>query len=165
MAVFEKHVCPDDVRDHLCLNAARLTMKEEVAGVLLARQGRSAASGDSSGPTPMDMGWIGWTGKGKGDKAKKGKGKGKGDKGKGYKGKRDGRGKDKSADKSAGSKGERKEKKCCWCGRKAHLQVDCYFKKEYELGKGGVNSVEDSGEEGETLAVDWVLAIVSEKKS
>ena len=42
MAVFEKNICPDDVRDHLCLNAARLTtydkMKEEVAGVLLARQ-------------------------------------------------------------------------------------------------------------------------------
>ena len=41
MAVFEKNICPDDVRDHL-LNAARLTtydkMKEEVAGVLLARQ-------------------------------------------------------------------------------------------------------------------------------
>ena len=37
MAVFEKHICPDDVRDHLCLNAARLTtydkMKDEVAGV------------------------------------------------------------------------------------------------------------------------------------
>ena len=62
MAVFEKHFCPDDVRDHLCLNAARLTsydkMKEEVAGVLLARQGRSAATGDSSGPTPMAIGWI-----------------------------------------------------------------------------------------------------------
>ena len=76
MAVFEKHICFDDVRDHLCLNSARLTtydkMKDEVAGVLLARQGRSAASGDSSGPTPMDIGWIGWTGKGKGDKGKKG---------------------------------------------------------------------------------------------
>ena len=76
MAVFEKHICLADVRDHLCLNSARLTtydkMKDEVAGVLLARQGRSAASGDSSGPTPMDIGWIGWTGKGKGDKGKKG---------------------------------------------------------------------------------------------
>ena len=45
MAVFEKHICPDDVRDHLCLNAARLTtydnMKDEVAVVccLLARDG------------------------------------------------------------------------------------------------------------------------------
>ena len=74
MAVFEKHICLADVRDHLCLNSARLTtydkMKDEVAGVLLARQGRSAASGDSSGRTPMDIGWIGWTGKG--DKCKKG---------------------------------------------------------------------------------------------
>ena len=159
MAVFEKHICPDDVRDHFSLNAARLTtydkMKEEVAGVLLACQGRSAASGDSSGPTPMDIGWIGWTGKGKGDNGKKGKvkgdkakkGNGKGDKGKGDKGKRDGKGKDKSAEKSAGSKGERKGKKCCWCGRKGLLQVDCYFKKEYEKGKGDVNSVEDSREE------------------
>ena len=84
MAVFEKHICPDDVRDHFCLNAARLTtfdkMKDEVAGVLLALQGRFAASWDSSGPTPMDIGLIGWTGKGKGDKGKKSKGKG--DKGK-----------------------------------------------------------------------------------
>ena len=43
MAVFQKHICSDDVRDRLCLNAARLTtydkMKDEVAGVLLARQG------------------------------------------------------------------------------------------------------------------------------
>ena len=42
MALFEKNICSDDVRDHLCLNAARLTtydkMKEEVGGVLLARQ-------------------------------------------------------------------------------------------------------------------------------
>ena len=62
MAVSEKHFCPDDVRDHLRLNAARLPtydkMKEEAAGTLLARQGRSAASGDSSGPNPMDIGWI-----------------------------------------------------------------------------------------------------------
>ena len=138
VAVFEKHICPDDVRDHLCMNAARLTtydkMKDEVAGVLLARQGRSAASGDSSGPTPMDIGWIGWTGKGKGDKGKKGKGKG--DKGKGDKGKKDGKAKDKSADKNAGGKTDKNEKKCYWCGRKGHFQVDCYFKKEYEGGQG-----------------------------
>ena len=73
MAVFEKHICLDDVRDHLCLNAARLTtydkMKQEAAGVLLARQGRSAASGDSSGPTLMDIGWIGWTAKARKAKA------------------------------------------------------------------------------------------------
>ena len=120
------------------MNAARLTtydkMKGEVAGVLLARQGRSAASGDSSGPTPMDIGWIGWTGKGKGDKGKKGKGKG--DKGKGDKGKKDGKAKDKSADKNAGGKTDKNEKKCYWCGRKGHFQVDCYFKKEYEGGQG-----------------------------
>ena len=72
----------------------------------------------------------------KATKAKKGKGKGKGDKGKGDKGKKDGKGKDKSADKSAGSKGERTEKKCYWYGRKGHLQVDCYFKKEYEQRQG-----------------------------
>ena len=76
MAVFEKHVYPDDVRDHLCLDAARLTtydkMKEEVASVLLARQGRATASGDPSEPTLMDIGWIGWTGNGKGDKGDKG---------------------------------------------------------------------------------------------
>ena len=165
MAVFEKHICPDDVRDHLCLNAARLTtydkMKDEVAGVLFARQGRSAARGDSSGPTPMDIGWIGWTGKGEGDKGKKGKGKG--DKGKGDKGKKDGKAKDKSSDKNAGAKTDKNEKKCYWCGRKGHFQTDCYFKKEFEKVKGGVNLVEDGDEEGEMLAVDWVLAIVSER--
>ena len=63
MAVFEKHIWPDDVRDHLWLNNARVTtydkMKEEVAGVLFARQGRSVAPGDSSEPTPTDIGWIG----------------------------------------------------------------------------------------------------------
>ena len=168
-AVFEKHICPDDFRDHLCLNDARLTtydkMKDEVAGVLLARQGRSVGPGDSSGPTAMNIGWIGWTGKGKGDKGEKGK-KGKGkrdrkDKSAEGKGKRDG--KDKSADKGAGSKGDRNEKQCHRCGRNWHLQVDCYFKKEYERGKGSVNLVEDSMEEGETLAVDWVLAIVGER--
>ena len=163
MAVFEKHICPDDVGDHLCLNAARLTtydkMKDEVAGVLLARQGRSAASGDSSGPTPMDIGWIGWTGKGKGDKGKKGKGKG--DKGKGDKGKKDVKTKHKSADKNADAKADKYEKRCYWCGRKGHFQSDCYFKKEYEKIKGGVNLVEGADAEGETLAVDWVLAIVS----
>ena len=54
MAVLETHICPDDVRDHLCLNAARLTtydkMKDEVAGVQLARHGRSATNADSHGP-------------------------------------------------------------------------------------------------------------------
>ena len=163
MAVFEKHICPDDVRDHLCLNTARLTtydkMKDEVAGVLLARQGRSAASGDSSGPTPMDIGWMGWTGKGKGDKSKKGKGKG--DKGKGDKGKKDAKTKDKSADKNADAKADKYQKRCYWCGRKGHFQSDCYFKKEYEKIKGGVKLVEGADAEGETLAVDWVLAIVS----
>ena len=148
-----------------CLNAARLTtydkMKDEVAGVLLARQGRSAAFGDSSGPTPMDIGWVGWTGKGKGDKGKKGKGKG--DKGKGDKGKKDGKAKDKSADKNADVKADKYEKRCYWCGRKGHFQGDCYFKKEYGKIKGVVNLVEDADAEGETLAVDWVLAIVSER--
>ena len=43
------------------------------------------------------------------------------------------------------------------------MEVDCYFKKENESGKGGVNLVEDSKEEGETLAADWVLAIVGER--
>ena len=160
MAVFEKHICPDGVCDHLCLNAARLTThdktKDEVAGVLLARQGRSAASGDSSGPTPMDIGWIGWTGKGKGDK-------GKGDKGKGDKGKKDGKAKGKSADKNAGAKADKNEKKVYWCRRKGHFPVDCYFKKEYEKNKGGVNLVEDGNEEGEMLAIDLVVAIVSER--
>ena len=89
MAVFERHICPDDVRDHICLNAARLTtydkMKDEVAGVLLARQGRAAANADSSGPSPVDIGWDGW--KGKGDK-------GKGDKSKSDKDKKDGKVKD-----------------------------------------------------------------------
>ena len=165
MAVFEKHICPDYVRYHLCLNAARLTtydkMKDEVAGVLLARQGRSAASRDSSGPTPMDIGWIGWTGKGKDDKGKKGKGKG--DKGMGDKGKKEGKAKDKSADRTAGAKNYKNEKKCYWCGRKGHFQVECYFKKENEKIKGGVNLVEDGDEKGEMLAVDLVLAIVSER--
>ena len=68
--LFERHSCPDDVRDHLCLNAAMLTtynkMKDEIAGVLFAREGRSATNADSSGPLPMDIGWVGW--KGKGDK-------------------------------------------------------------------------------------------------
>ena len=109
MAVFQRDICPDDVRDHLCLNAVRLTtydkMKDEVAGVLLTRQGRSEANADPSGPSPMDVGWIGW--KGKGDKGKKGKGKG--DKSKGDKDKKDGKAKDKSADKSASTKSEREE--------------------------------------------------------
>ena len=61
---------------------------------------------------------IGWTGKGKGDKVKKGKGKG--DKGKGDKGKKDGKSKNKSADRNAGAKTDKNEK-CCWCGRKGHL--------------------------------------------
>ena len=107
----------------------------------------------------MDVGWVGWTGKGKGDKGKKGKGKG--DKGKVDKGKKDVKTKDKSADKSADAKADKYEKRCYWCGRKGHYQSDCYFKKEYEKIKGGVYLVEGADAEGETLAVDWVLAIVS----
>ena len=116
MAVFEKHICPDDVRHHLCLNAARLTthdrMKEEVAGVLLARQGRAAASGDPSGATPMDMGWIGCPGKGKDDKGKKGKGKGD-------KGKKDGKGTDKSADKSRARRARRTRRSATGVGARS----------------------------------------------
>ena len=58
-------------------------------------------------------------------------------------------------------KADKYEKRCYWCGRKGHFQSDCYFKKEYEKIKGGVNLVEGADAEGETLAVDWVLAIVS----
>ena len=134
----------------LGVNAARLTtcdkMKEEVAGVLLARQGRSAALGDSSGPAPMDIVWIGCTGKGKGDK-----------------GKRDGKGKDKSADKGGGSKGDRSEKKCCWWGAQGGIcKAIATSRRNTREARGGVNMVEDGMEEGETLAVYWVLAIVSE---
>ena len=107
----------------------------------------------------MDVGWVGWTGKGKGDKGKKGKGKG--DKGKVDKGKKDVKTKDKSADKNADAKADKYEKRFYWCGRKGHYQSDCYFKKEYEKIKGGVYLVEGADAEGETLAVDWVLAIVS----
>ena len=111
-------------------------MKDEVAGVLLARQGRSATNADSSGPSPVDIGWVGW--KGKGDKGKKGKGKG--DKSKGDKDKKDGKAKDKLADKSAGTKSERTEKKCHWCGRRGHFQADsrkarqgaCHCRRERE---------------------------------
>ena len=65
-------------------------MKDEVAGVLLARQGRSTTNADSSGPSPTDIGWVAW--KGKGDK-----GKGKGDRSKVDKDKKDGKAKDKPA--------------------------------------------------------------------
>ena len=109
----------------------------------------------------MDIGWVGWKEKGKGDKGKKGKGKG--DKGKGDKGKKDGKGKDKSTNKNAGAKADKTEKKCFWCGRKGHMQADCYFKKEYEKNKGGVNMMNDSKGDGDTTAVDWVLAIVGER--
>ena len=162
VAVFERDICPDDVRDRICLNAARLTtydkMKDEVAGVLLARQGRAAANADSW-PSPMDIGWVGW--KGKGDKGKKSNGKG--DKSMSDKDKKDGKVKCKPADKSAGAKSEKTEKKCYWCGRRGHFQADCYFKKEYEKNKGNFNSVEEGSEKGETLAVHWVLAVVRER--
>ena len=88
----------------------------------------------------MDVGWVGWTGQGKGDKGKKGRGKG--DKGKVDKGKKDVKTKDKSADKNADAKADKYEKRCYWCGRKGHYQSDCYFKKEYEKIKGGVYLVE-----------------------
>ena len=151
MAVFERHICPDDVRAHICLNPARLTTYDKM---------KAAANADSSGPSPMDTGWVGWTGKG--DKGKKGKGKG--DLSKSDKDKKDGKAKDKPADKSTGAKREKTAKKCYWCGRRSHFQADCYFKEEYEKNKGNVNSVEEGSEKGETLAVDWVLAVVGERE-
>ena len=47
-----------------------------------------------------------------------------------------------------------------WCGRRGHFQADCFFREEYEKIKGSVSSVEEGNEKDETLAVDWVLAIV-----
>ena len=89
----------------------------------------------------MDIGWIGWKGKGNGDKAKDDKDK------------IDGKAKDKSADTSSGAKSEKTEKKCYWCRPRGHFQADCCFKKEYEKGKGSVNSVED----GKEKARHWRL--------
>ena len=66
-------------------------------------------------------------------------------------------------DQKAGAKADKNEKKCFWCGRKGHMQADCYFKKEYEKKKGGVNMVNDINGDGDTTAVDWVLAIVGER--
>ena len=109
----------------------------------------------------MEIGWVGWKGQGKGDKGKKGKGKG--EKGKDDMGKKDGKGKDKSTNKNDGAKADKNEKKCFWCGRKGHMQADCYFKKEYEKNKDGVNMMNDSNGDGHTTAVDWVLAIVGER--
>ena len=57
----------------------------------------------------------------------------------------------------------RTRKKCFWCGRKGHMQADCYFKKEYEKNKGGVNMMNDSNGDGDTTAVDRVVAIVGER--
>ena len=106
----------------------------------------------------MDIGWIGW--KGIGDRGKNGKGKG--GKSKGDKDKKDGKAMDRPADKGAGAKSQKTEKKCYWCGRRGHYQADCYFKKEYEKNKGSVNSVAGN-EKGGALAVDRVLAIVGER--
>ena len=140
MAVFERHICPDDVRDHLCLNAAGPTtcdkMKDEIAGVLLARQGRSATDADSSEPSPMDIGWIGW--KGKGDKGKKAKAKAT----------------------------RRTEKRRTSLPTRARVRSATGADKgatRRSTNKSSVNSVEDGKEKGETLAFDWVLAIVGER--
>ena len=153
MAVFKKNICPDDVRDHLCFNAARLTtydkMKENWRFI-------------GASPRWTLLGLDGQD-KGKGDKSKKGNAKG--DKGKGDKGKKDGKRKDKPADQNARAKADKKEKKCYWCGRKGHMQAGCYFKKEYEKNKGGVNMVSDSNGDGDTMVLDWVLAIVGERES
>eukprot|EP00971_Amphidinium_carterae_P348914 6490741-Amphidinium_carterae.1 len=146
MGVFQASLCPKELREHLTLHAHRLEtyeqMKEEVRRVRLTRAaihgtGGGAAS-STDGTTPMDVDALT---KGK-DKGRKGDGKkGDGKKGDGKKGK----GKAKQP--------QRFEGECRWCGRKGHMEKDCYYKKEYERksgGKGGekpapVSSLEEAG--------------------
>ena len=108
---------------------------------------------------------VGLAGKDKAKATKARKAKEKAKRARTTKGKKDGKGKDKSTNKNAGAKADKNENKCFWCGCKGHMQADCYFKKEYEKNKGGVNMVNDSNGDGDTTAVDWVLAIVGRESS
>ena len=141
MAVFEAQLCPDEIKDHLNLNATRLqtydAMKQEVVNVMTARQGR-----EHQGPMPMDISAVGGgkdyhkhkrdhhrgNDEGKGRKGRDREGKGKGGTGKEGKGK-EGKGKDKEKGKAGKGKGG-DDKRCWWCGRKGHSERDCWFKNE-----------------------------------
>ena len=155
MAVFEKHICSDDVRDRLCLNAARLTtydkMKDEVAGVLLARQGRSAAAAGRRDQLRWTLAGLDGRAKAKATKAKA------------TRTSRTEKGRTSLPTRARVRRARRPRRSVTGVDARGILQADCHFKEEYEQGKGGVNLVEDSKEKGETLAVDWVLAVVGER--
>eukprot|EP00971_Amphidinium_carterae_P041664 818456-Amphidinium_carterae.1 len=129
MGVFQAALCPKELREHLTLHAHRLEsydqMKEEVRRVRLTRAaigGAGHAPADSS--SPMDIDAL-MKGKDKGGKTKGKKGDGK--KGDGKKGKNKG-------------KPSRFDGECRWCGRKGHMEKDCYYKKEYERKTSGKGS-------------------------
>ena len=84
VAILQRNVPDDQLRNHLILNAGKISTWEAAkAEVKLVLTTRRAVEEAAPGPTPMDVGALGV----KGPKGTKGGGKGKGKKGKGKKGK------------------------------------------------------------------------------
>ena len=120
---------PVELEKHVQLNRARLDeyskLREEIVMFVEARTGaavqeRRRKKDHSTWPTPMDVDSLAREGKGKG------KGKGKGGKG-------NGKGKGKSDQKGKGTADERR---CHICGRKGHLQAECWWKGSPQGPKG-----------------------------
>ena len=164
-------MCPEQLKTHLQLNAARFIsyeeIKKEVVSFIEARE--SAGTGAS----PMDIGSLSKGGKGnchkcgkpghwakdcrsgggksnKGDKGNKGTSKGDTKSGKGSFGKQHSHPK---AGVRAGGKGKNDEnlKKypCPWCDKIGHLGKDCWWNpKNAKGGKKGLHSLEDGGKGG-----------------
>ena len=61
----------------------------------------------------------------------------------------DGKANDKPADKGAGAKSEKTEKKCYWCRRRGHFLADCHFKEEYEKNNCSVSTQGHTVEPGD----------------
>ena len=116
IAIVQKGLKDDIIRQHLLLNAARLgtykQVKEEVKSVMVTRRAIRAANAlPGSTSVAMDLDAM-YKGKGKGKKGKDGKAKGKG---------KDGKAKGKSKVDEALAKGI----KCYFCGKYGHKRADC----------------------------------------